>query len=355
LNEALDGQTILVGDGVYEEIENLQLDFHGRAITLRSVNGPQACVIKGDGFPDMRAFRFHSGEGADSVVEGFTIRDASASGTTAPDGGQGGGGAIVCENGSSPTIRNCVFLDNISGGFLGESSGGAVVVWNSSPSLINCLFAGNDAIWGSALYAGNANVSLINCTVANNVGGSSGPSSYLGAIGGFGTIGSMANCIVYGNINGAIGAGAPVAVSYSDIEGGWPGVGNIAANPQFVTTSSGPYHLASSSPCIDAASNPAVPRDVTEDLEGNPRFVDNPATIDTGLGRAPIVDMGAYEFNPADLNQDGNVDGFDLGLLLGQWTGAGMYAPCPPIKLADLNGDCKINGIDLAILLAAWG
>lgn len=59
--------------------------------------------------------------------------------------------------------------------------------------------------------------------------------------------------------------------------------------------------------------------------------------------------------DPADLNGDGSVGGFDLALLLGAWTGAATYDPCPPIEDADLNGDCKINGMDLAILLGAWG
>lgn len=57
---------------------------------------------------------------------------------------------------------------------------------------------------------------------------------------------------------------------------------------------------------------------------------------------------------PEDLNGDGDVDGFDLALLLGQWTGSERYQPCPPAVSADFSGDCRIDGIDLAILLAAW-
>ena len=69
------------------------------------------------------------------------------------------------------------------------------------------------------------------------------------------------------------------------------------------------FRLASESPCIDAADNTAVPADLDDldddgdvdeptpfDLDGNPRFVDDPATDDTGNGTPPIVDMGAYEF-----------------------------------------------------------
>ncbi len=55
------------------------------------------------------------------------------------------------------------------------------------------------------------------------------------------------------------------------------------------------YHLLPASPCIDAGDNTAVPAGVTTDLDGNPRFVDQPEVPDTGNGTAPIVDMGAYE------------------------------------------------------------
>jgi hypothetical protein len=58
---------------------------------------------------------------------------------------------------------------------------------------------------------------------------------------------------------------------------------------------------------------------------------------------------------PADLNGSGTVNGFDLAILLGDWTGAASYVPCPPHEQADLNQDCKVNGFDLALLLGAWG
>lgn len=56
-----------------------------------------------------------------------------------------------------------------------------------------------------------------------------------------------------------------------------------------------------------------------------------------------------------DLNGNGIVNGIDLAILLGSWTGTAVYAPCPRFAAADLNQDCKINGLDLALLLGAWG
>ena len=54
---------------------------------------------------------------------------------------------------------------------------------------------------------------------------------------------------------------------------------------------------------------------------------------------------------PADLNDDGVVDGNDLGLLLAAWGPCQGSGPCP----ADLNGDGNVDGNDLGLLLAAWG
>lgn len=54
---------------------------------------------------------------------------------------------------------------------------------------------------------------------------------------------------------------------------------------------------------------------------------------------------------PADLDGDGDVDGIDLALLLGQWGRCPSKAECD----ADLDSSGSVNGFDLAILLAAWG
>ena len=50
---------------------------------------------------------------------------------------------------------------------------------------------------------------------------------------------------------------------------------------------------------------------------------------------------------PADFNDDGSVDGNDLGFLLASWGASGGPA--------DLNADGAVDGNDLGMLLAAWG
>lgn len=51
---------------------------------------------------------------------------------------------------------------------------------------------------------------------------------------------------------------------------------------------------------------------------------------------------------PADITDDGVIDGLDLGLMLAAW-GPADGDP------ADLNGDEAIDGTDIGLLLAAWG
>jgi hypothetical protein len=123
---------------------------------------------------------------------------------------------------------------------------------------------------------------------------------------------SLTNCILWGNTPDEISLeNSTITVTYSNVQGGWAGTGNIDADPTFADADGRP---APGSPCIDAADNTAVPadtedldgdEDVTEpvpfDLDGNPRFADDIGTADTGLGDPPIVDMGAYEFQGTTL------------------------------------------------------
>ena len=144
------------------------------------------------------------------------------------------------------------------------------------------------------------------------------------------------------------------------MQGGWDGAGanNIDADPLFVDPDNGDYRLQAGSPCIDAANNLFVPLGITTDLDGNPRFVDDPDTPDTGNGDPPIVDMGAYEFQPppcpwdCDGSNDDIVSVADLLRLLGQ------YDPQAPDNCTggscDFNRDGCVDVVDLLKLLAHY-
>ena len=108
---SFDNDTVTVAPGTYEGAGNRDIDLGGRAITLRSENGPETCFINCDGseLDSHRALYFHSSEDADSIVDGFTLTNGFA-----------WGAGIYCLN-SRPTIRNCIIQGNAS-----DSKGAAI-------------------------------------------------------------------------------------------------------------------------------------------------------------------------------------------------------------------------------------
>ena len=110
IDATVDGDTVLVADGTYTRDGNKNLDYNGKAITVKSENGADETIIDCEG--DGRGFYFHSEEGLDSILEGFTIQNGSAE----------EGGGIYC-NSSSPTITNCTIERNTASGFLGDGGG----------------------------------------------------------------------------------------------------------------------------------------------------------------------------------------------------------------------------------------
>jgi hypothetical protein len=113
---------------------------------------------------------------------------------------------------------------------------------------------------------------LVNCTFSANTGGEGG-----GVYSHPDSAESLVNCILWDDSPDEISGGTP-DITYSNVQGGWSGAGNINADPLFADVD---LRLSVGSPCIDAGDNSAVL--VATDLDGNPRIINN------------IVDMGAYE------------------------------------------------------------
>jgi hypothetical protein len=290
----------------------------------------------------------------------------------------GFGGAMQIDETVSH-FTDCAFLGNTSFRIspvtgLPEGGAGAVLIqFELGHAFRNCLFAHNHAADIGGLWVFGGSVELINTTIAHNT------ALFAQGVGLFVDDSSLlaANSILWGN--GAAGPGTEsseilfddppsISINFCTIEGlvtAFGGIGNNDADPVFDDvdgtddtpgTIDDDFALQPGSPAIDSGDNEAVPVDIAADLLGNPRFVDDPATIDDGAGMAPIVDRGPLEFqvktiNPADLDGDCDVDGFDLALLLAAWGRCPARGACPP----DLDGNGVVDGFDLATLLAAWG
>lgn len=188
----------------------------------------------------------------------------------------------------------------------------------SSGTLTNCTFSGNTAENGGAMFITKVSeATLRNCTLTGNRA-SDGDGGAIACTGD--SSATLVNTILWNNSPIEIYLrGSSFTVTYSDVQGGWPGVGNIDADPLFVDadgadnvigTGDDNLRLFQGSPCIDAGDNSAIlPRlaSMVSDLYGNPRIVNG------------TVDMGAYE---------------------------GGIAPPPSIYYVDaVNGDNNNNGL----------
>ncbi len=157
INRSWNGGTVQVADGTYTGQGNRDIDFLGRAITVRSENGPENCIIDCNGTQDepYRGFYIHSAEDSNSVIDGFTITNGYAP--------NGFGGGIYCRD-SSPTVTNCTFSENSA-----DLGGGAMRNYNSSPAITNCTFSGNSADFGGGMYnSSGSSPMLTNCTFSAN-------------------------------------------------------------------------------------------------------------------------------------------------------------------------------------------
>ncbi len=155
IDAATGGDTVLVKDGTYTGDGNRDLDFGGRAITVRSENGPDKTIIdcQGTAHEQHRGLVFHSGETAASVVDGLTICR----------GWESEGGAIGCWNASSPVIANCVLVLNRAWG------GGAVACTRgSSATIVGCTLVDNSATYGGGIYCDASAPIIRDCAVKEN-------------------------------------------------------------------------------------------------------------------------------------------------------------------------------------------
>ena len=290
---------------------------------------------------------------ATAILDGCTVRAGNANGTAGVDVALGGG--ILCHHGPGPTLRHCILRENRcsydgGGGYVNDSNptfvdcrfesnvspghGGGVFVGtfqsdgsdpsptflrcvfthnrgaqgggiqfmnNSHATLINCVFSGNRATdWdGGAIHVSDSQPVIRNCTIVGNRS-----NTYSGA----GILATspitLANNILYSNLGPTGQQGLLYNVdggncTYCCVQFIGPGSGNISADPLFLDPAAGNLRLQATSPCADSGNNSQLPTGITVDLDGNPRVADDPFVPDTGLGSAPIVDIGAYELPSA--------------------------------------------------------
>ncbi|TKJ42458.1 hypothetical protein CEE37_01890 [candidate division LCP-89 bacterium B3_LCP] len=178
-----------------------------------------------------------------------------------------GGGIYVSANGES-VINDNIFVDNHSSGIYG---GGAINLWSATwiygtfSYVYNNLIMNNTASSaGGGIYHRYESSIVYNNTLVGNQANQGGGIYVL-------TFSDLPptiyNSIIWGN-NAPVGSqiyldpqsGSVANISYCDVHAGWPGVGNINSDPEFVSGSGGDYYLSQiaagqpvQSPCVDAS------------------------------------------------------------------------------------------------------
>ena len=188
------------------------------------------------------------------------------------------GGGIYAHPHASATIMNSTFIENYAYG----AGGGAIYLKTSNATVINSIMTGNIAPSGSGggLRIDYSSPIIKNSTISDNTAALGGGVYSWGEDVAF----QMTNSIIWNNkgtsnYDQMWTQGIPV-VTYSDIQGGWEGEGNLDADPLFV--GEGDYHLTADSPCIDAGIDAEVYVDIDDDVRP--------------LGQG--FDMGADEYVP---------------------------------------------------------
>ena len=383
------GLSIWLGGGIFAndatfEVRECVLEDNG-AGAIYAVESSlliESCIIcDNDGRSAVEIGPLSNLEMLDSTLEGNT-------------NGLNGGGAFHCTEGTTTRIEDCVFNDNsgfIAGAalFAGDaeiirttfsnnvgvsgaafvnslatpndvsftdcvfsgnnaSAGGGLVINTSLCTLTRCVFFENDGGLGGALFAdgASAEVSLDRCTIANNTSLGAGAIQFrefpTPAAANF----TLTNCIVWGNGDDPLGESiGTIDIAYSNVEGTWPGVGNIDEDPLFVDDAADDFALDPDSPSIDAGDPGESDPDGTVRDQGAIYFPQAPFFLrgdaDSNGVVSPLLDSLSllnWAFNggaapdcedAADADDGGTISALTDSLALLQW-GFGDQPPPPP-------------------------
>jgi len=218
---------------------------------------------------------------ANSGVGGILISESSptiVSNVIRENSALGSSGGVYIQLDSSPLLLNNIICNNTSET---ESAGLGVYAGSgtSTTTIENCLIYGNTSGFnGGGIWVYDANIDVINCTISDNHADTNGGGVFVNV----NANADLVNSILWNDSPQEIYiASGAVTATYSDIQGGWAGEGNIDEDPLFFDPVNNDFHLTELSPCIDAGDPNSPP-----DPDGT------------------IADMGRFYFHQTGTNEN---------------------------------------------------
>ncbi len=349
---------VILMDGTYSGAGNRDIDPQGKALTITSwrpyegYNIHSTIIDAGGSSGDPhRAFYFDSNEQPTTLVQGVIITNGYAD----------KGGAVYCKD--------------------------------SRPRFLNCIIQNSTADYGGAIYCENASPYIIATNILNNIATVAGGGLY-----GIKSNPAISNSIVRGNGSRQLAfENSWPTILFNNIQGGYPGAGNIDEDPHFFNAAGNDYHLKSegfrydivsgqfvqaadtvTSRCIDAG-NPSISfsNELTADGYQNNRInmgvyanTNNASIAAVGwalksdVNNDGIVDFkdfawlttiagSSYEYYYGDFDENQLVDIYDIAKILNNWLGdCGSPDFCNGCDL-DRNGTVDFE--DLAVVSSNFG
>ena len=162
IDTAQNGDNVLVDDGIYKGEGNVNIDFKGKSITVKSRNGAETTIIDCEEKLETSGFTFQNSETDASVLDGFTIKN-----------GMYQNGSAIYLNAASPTIMNCVIDGN------GGNWGAGITCFKSNPIITDCTIMQNNmgiSVRGDTVKFGFSYIgipskpTINNCIITENTG-----------------------------------------------------------------------------------------------------------------------------------------------------------------------------------------
>jgi hypothetical protein len=195
---------------------------------------------------------------------------------------QGGGIAIVVGSDERFEVSDNIIYNNVAN----IANGGGIYCEISAPIFFNNKIINNTANgFGGGICSYHSNLLIINDIISRNIANMSGGGVYFSNLST-----NIINSILWADSAFIEGdeiflSGDSLIVNYCNIQGGWPGQGNINIDPLFRDPDNGDFHLMSIA-CGDSADSPCIDA-------GDPAILDSLLDCSWGLG-GPRSDMGAY-------------------------------------------------------------